>query len=182
NLRDGHPIVEARPFRDIADVAAERRGGFPAVPAQYERGAGIGFEQSGEHSDRGSFAGPVIAKEREDGPAGHLKRQLVDGDLAAEAFRQSAHVNDRFHQRFSRMLSLKLSLPRRWPLARASSCSTRSRISSGGKALTTASCRASRMCCRIMSLRRSWQSAGASGVTSIPLPRRAMITPSLSNS
>src|SRR5262249_33916131 len=138
NLRDGHPVVEAGPFGDVADMASERGSGFPTVSAQNKCRAGIRLNQSGEHTDGGRLAGAVISEEREDGPARHLERQLVDGELAAEAFGQTAQVDDRFHQRFSRMLSLKLSL-RRWPLARASSCSTRSRISSGGKALATAS-------------------------------------------
>src|SRR5262249_15332604 len=114
----------------------------PAMPAQHERRAAVRLQQAGQHADAGRLAGPVIAEKREDGPARHLERQPIDGELAAEALGQAAQVDDRFHHRFSRMLSFKVSLPRRWPLANASSCSTRLRISSGGKALVTASCKA----------------------------------------
>ena len=78
-LPRGQQVVDAGLLENYADVLAhlERLGGY-VVPG-YQRGAGGGLHQGGQHAYQGSLAGAVGAEQAEHFPLGYFQRHAVYG-------------------------------------------------------------------------------------------------------
>ena len=83
--------LEAADQAEAGDFGGGEAGDVAALEGD---GAAGGLEELGEEVEAGGFAGAVGADERVDATLAHGERDGVDGDEAAEFFRQSRRCQD----------------------------------------------------------------------------------------
>ena len=81
-------FVEEREVGHVGEAAAHLQGLGLHIMAGHQDATGRGFDQAGDHLDRGGLAGGVGAQHGKELPALHREGHVVDGGEVAKALRE----------------------------------------------------------------------------------------------
>ncbi len=94
---DAHVAVTGRTFRQIAHLLLRQQRLGLNIEAADRRRTAIRRQKSGQHLHGGGLAGPVGPEKTEHFTRLDVKRQIVDGDVIAEAFGQAVYAYHAFY-------------------------------------------------------------------------------------